>query len=117
MASWKAYRWSGSKQPGGIGKPKDRVILDIPVGETAPYEVILRLTKAHDYGIAKISVNDQLAAEVDLYDAAVKPTELLSLGHHELNENGATISISIVGRTQSHARLYVRNGFCLLASS
>ena len=50
----------------------DRLVVDLPAVEPGKYEVLVNLTKAVDYGIARFYLNEtKLGDALDLYNSSV----------------------------------------------
>jgi hypothetical protein len=74
------------------------LVLGFPVEKAGRYDVQVVLTKAVDYGIVTLAVNDAPPGEpVDLYNAGVKVTPAISLGTHELAEGQNTLTVTVTG--------------------
>lgn len=91
------FGWSNDGQlwwmDGLIG---DKLIVEFPVESAGRYAVSANLTKAADYGIVEISVNDNEPKEFDRYNQDVKHDEV-DLGVFDLNEGNNTLTVKIVG--------------------
>ena len=95
MGGFKADRWSGSDHLWWTGaKPGDKLALEISVEQDGTYDVEIVLTRARDYGIVKVAIDDVvLDAGVDLYNGPVVitsgvlmyPRVALKKGDHRLN--------------------------------
>ena len=99
MAGFGAGKWKHDEQLWWTGaRPGDKLVLAVPVAKSGKYEVSVNLTKARDYGIVKLSLDDKKAGEpIDLYNTAVVPSGPISLGTHELSEGQHTLTVEIVG--------------------
>lgn len=79
-------------------KPGDRLDLALPVSKSGKFQLIVQLTKARDYGIVQLSLDDRpLGGPIDLYNANVVPTGELNLGAHELTAGQHKLSVQITG--------------------
>ncbi len=69
-------RWSGGAQLFWTGgRPRSRLVLALPSKDAGRRTLVLGLTKAQDYGIFRISLNDEpLADGLDLYGKGIVPT-------------------------------------------
>ena len=88
-------RWSDATQIWWIdGQPGDQLLMAFPVEKGGRYEVVANLTKAVDYAIVRLSVNDGPARTFDRYHPQVKH-DRLSLGVCDLSagENRLTVEI------------------------
>ncbi|MBM4088213.1 MAG: DUF2961 domain-containing protein [Planctomycetes bacterium] len=93
-------QWSGDTQLWWIdGKVGDRLLLEFPVEKAGRYEVFANLTKAVDYGIVKISVNDNTPCEFDRFHGRVAH-DRLSLGTFELPQGANRLTVEITGANE-----------------
>lgn len=100
MGKFRADRWSGEAQLFWTGaKPGDRLDLELPVVAAGAFEIEAVLTMARDYGIVKLSLDDEpIAAELDLFNHPdVIATGVLSLGRRDLAAGAHKLSIEIIG--------------------
>jgi len=82
--------------------PGDTLLVSFDVPEFGRYRVSGVFTKAPDYGIAAISVNDAApVAPVDFYHTEVAVTEPVNLGTHDLKQDGNTLTVEITGTNAS----------------
>jgi len=116
MGGFKAGRWSGASHAWWTGgKPGDRLVLEVPVDVSGPYEIFAICTKAPDYGRVTMAWNGASAsAPVDLYDAQVIPMPPVSLGVHEVRPGKATLAIEIVGANPAATPAYMFGLDCLV---
>ncbi|HPO16678.1 MAG TPA: DUF2961 domain-containing protein [Candidatus Hydrogenedentes bacterium] len=90
--------WSNMAQMWWIdAKPGETLTLGFPVVEAGRYEVIAVFTKARDYGIADVSVNDGNARSFDFYNDGVITTPEESLGVSELKVGENQLKVKITG--------------------
>jgi len=91
------FRWSNESQIWWRdGKAGDRLVLEFPVEKAGRYEVVANLTKAIDYAIVKIAVNDNPSKEFDRFNDGVA-TDKLSLGQFDLPSGANRLTVEIVG--------------------
>ena len=108
MYEW-GDNWSGTEQiwwawP-NVG---DKLVLAIPVEVTGTYEIKTQLTKAGDYGIVQLYMDDKKLGEpVDLYNPQVVPTGPLSLGTMELAAGEHRFTMEITGKNKASAAYVV----------
>lgn len=91
---WSASRhlWIVAKQPG------DFVTVAIGGSHTQPASLRARMTKAPDYGIVRILVNDTVAVEeADLFHSDGVVTEMIELGRHSPREGRFDIRMELIG--------------------
>lgn len=92
-----ALRWSNDTQLWWkFAKPGDRLVLEFPVPRSGRYEVRADLTKAVDYGIVRLSIDDGPGVELDRYHTAVAHEEV-SLGIHSLDAGAHRLTVTLLG--------------------
>lgn len=79
-----------------FAKPGDRLVLQFPVAKDGRYEVRANLTKAVDYGIVHVGIDDRPGIELDRYHTAVAHDEV-SLGVHQLKAGDHRLTVTLVG--------------------
>ena len=90
------------------GKPGDRCALRLPVAEDGNYKVIVQMTRARDYGIVQLSLDDaKLGSPFDLYDPRVVPTGELDMGAHALSKGDHRLTLEIVGGNEKAIKVYM----------
>ncbi len=100
MGSFKADRWSGNDHLWWTGaKPGDKLALEIPIEQDGTYDVEIVLTRARDYGIVKLSIDDiVLDAGVDLYNGPdVITTGVLTYAKIPLKKGNHRLDLEITG--------------------
>ncbi len=94
-------QWSNAKHLWWTeGKPGDKLNLGFQVNEanTGRKHVIVGLTRAVDYGIVQLSINDQKAGEpIDLYNQNVAHTGQIDLGEFDLPKGQNKLTVEITG--------------------
>ncbi|MCL4206619.1 MAG: c-type cytochrome [Pirellulaceae bacterium] len=93
-------RWSNADHLWWTGaKPGDKLELEVPVEKDGRYGVEMVLTKAHDYGIVRLSLGEQsLGPDVDLYNSPdVITTGVLTSDPLELRAGNHRLTVEIVG--------------------
>jgi hypothetical protein len=102
--SWSQNRqlwWTGAQ----VG---DTLILGFQVPAAGTYRVLGRLTKAADYGIVQLSIDQQVVVEqLDLYNTSPQPTAEVDLGEHVLGSGEHTLEVKIVGANDSAEKAYM----------
>ena len=79
-------------------RPGDKLELALPVEKSGSYNVVLQLTKAPDYGIVQLYLDNQkLGNAIDLYNPSVIPTGRLVLARQELAAGRHTLGVEILG--------------------
>ncbi len=110
MGGFKSDRWSGNDQIWwNGGKPGDRLALELPVPADRTYTVEVVFTKARDYGIAKLSVDDQLLeGSLDFYDEKqVITTGVLSYPGVKLSKGNHKLTIELTGANPKAVKAYM----------
>ena len=102
-------QWSGNAQLWWVGaKPGARLELALPVKKSGKYEVLVKLTKAVDYGIVLLRFDASLpGTQVDLYNNGVIPFGPLSLGVFDLKAGDHQLSIDIVDANRQAVKSYM----------
>jgi len=92
------FRWSDNKQLWWRdGKPGDKLVLAFEVEKTGTYELSAALTKAIDYGIVRLYLDDKPFGEpLDLINNGVV-TKVFPLGKHELSAGQHKLTAEIAG--------------------
>jgi len=89
MGGFKADSWSGNSHLWWTdGKPGDRLTVGFSATNGGQYEIMVVLSKAVDYGVVSVQVNDaEPSAAIDLFHKSdVITTGPLSLGKHKLDQ-------------------------------
>ena len=110
MGGFTQGRWSGRRQLFWTGaQPDDTLQLEFTVEKPGKYELQAAFTKARDYGIARIHLNDQpLLQELDLFHGTgVVTTGLLSLGQAQLEAGTQRLTIQITGSNPAAIKAYM----------
>ena len=102
-------KWSDDEQLWWTkGKVGDKLVLALPVKEDGKYEVQAVLTKARDYGIVQLYLDDKKLGEpIDLYNPEVVPTKPLSFGTQELTKGEHKLTVEIVGANEKAVKAYM----------
>ncbi len=109
MGNFNLGKWSGVSQLWWRdGKVGDKLVLALPVEKAGKYELKARLTKAIDYGIVQLYLDDKKVGEpIDLFNDGVIPTDELALGVHELTKGRHKLTVEIVGINEKAAKKYM----------
>ena len=90
------------------GQPGDKLTVALPVDEAGKYELKLQMTKAHDYAVVQLYLDDQkLGDPVDLYAKGLDHTGLQSFGVRELTAGQHKLTAEIVGANDDAAKAYM----------
>jgi hypothetical protein len=110
MGGFKADRWSGTDHLWWTGaKPGDKLGLEITVEHDGDYDVEIVLTRARDYGIVKLAIDDVvLDAGVDLYNGpAVITTGVLTYPKVALKKGDHRLNLEIMGANPEAVKGYM----------
>ena len=77
-----------------------------PVAAAGRYEVVANLTKAIDYGIVQLAVNDNEPQEFDRYHPTVAHDKLV-VGTFDLPQGQNRLTVSIVGANDKAIKRYM----------
>jgi hypothetical protein len=96
MTPW-GEQWSNDAQLFWVGaKPGDKLELILPVAKNGKYHLLAQLTKAVDYGIVQLSLDDEtLGRPIDLFHDGVIPTGEIDLGTRELSAGEHKLMVEI----------------------
>jgi putative heme-binding domain-containing protein len=99
MGNFKLGRWSGNSHLWWTGaKPDDKLVLSVNVPQAGKYEVFVALTKAIDYGIVTLAIdNGKPSPPLDMFNDGVVNSPPISLGVHELSAGEHKLVVTIVG--------------------
>lgn len=92
------FDWSGNRQLWWKdAKAGDTLVLEFSVEKAGVYTMIAALTKANDYGIVDVAVNEKtLSKNLDFYHTSVV-TEEIDLGSCPLKQGVNQLKITLVG--------------------
>jgi hypothetical protein len=109
MAHFGAGKWKNDQQLWWTGaRPGDKLVLGASAPKRGKYEVSVQLTKARDYGIVQLSLDDQKAGEpIDLYNPQVIPSGSIVLGTFDLAEGQHKLTVEIVGANPAAVKAYM----------
>jgi putative heme-binding domain-containing protein len=104
-------RWSNGAQLWWTGaKPGDALTLETPVERAGKYSLKAVLTKARDYGMIEVSLDDVPieAAKMDLFNSPqVVITDELDWGTHDLSAGGHKLTIRLTGANPQAVKSYM----------
>ncbi|MCS7253011.1 MAG: DUF2961 domain-containing protein [Armatimonadota bacterium] len=108
MAPWGAERWSSENQlfcPGELGA---YVTLEFDVVAEGSYELEVYFTKAPDYGIVEVAVDDEpVGKHFDGYSAQVEPSGKVTMGIIKLAKGKHTITFRVVGKNKNSTNYFM----------
>lgn len=109
MGGFGAGKWKNDNQLWWTGaRPGNKLVIQMDVKESGTYDVVVKLTKARDYGIVQMFVDERKAGKpIDLYNAAVVPSGPISLGSHELKAGKHGLTVEIVGANEKAVKAYM----------
>ncbi|MBE3070264.1 MAG: DUF2961 domain-containing protein, partial [Planctomycetes bacterium] len=101
--------WSGDCHLWWTGaKPDDRLVLEVTVKEAGKYKVVVNLTKAIDYGIVQLALDDKkLGGPIDLFNDGVVATGPIDLGVVELAAGSHRLTLQITGANEKAVKAYM----------
>ena len=101
--------WSGGGQLWWSGgKPEDELELEFEVPGGGRYRISARFTRAPDYGIVAVRVNDDPArSQLDLYAEKVERSEEIELGEFELEAGPQRLQLRITGKNAAAIDAYM----------
>ena len=106
MSGFAADRWSGDSQLWWTGgKVGSQLDLELNVKQAGDYEILIALTKAVDYGIVQLSIDDtKLGNPIDLFnEPSVVSTGMLKMGSHSFSAGNHTLSVQLTGKNPKAA--------------
>jgi hypothetical protein len=98
-----AWPWSQEQQLWWVDtNVGDTLTLEFDVEKTGKYDIIGVFTKAIDYGIAKLSINDKEVegSPIDFYNNGVIVTPETALGTFKLKKGKNTLVVEITGQNE-----------------
>ena len=109
MGGYLGGKWSGDKHLiWTSGKQGQSIAIEFDVPEGGEREIKLRLTKARDYGIFQLYLDEKKVGEpIDLYDPDVVPADATSLGRHQLTKGKHTLRAEAIGCNEKAKALSV----------
>lgn len=107
MSGW-GEAWSNEALWWTEGKPGNTLELALPVEKAGTYRLTVQLTKAIDYGIVQLSLDDtKLGGPIDLYNNGVIATGPIDLGTHELAQGRHVLKVEIIGANEKAVKSYM----------
>lgn len=102
-------RWSNDSQLWWTGaKPGDALDLALPVAKSGTYRLTVQLTKARDYGITQVLLDDKpLGSPIDLYDPKVSLAAPFVSDPLELSTGDHKLTFRITGANDRAAKAYM----------
>lgn len=110
MGGFVPEKWSNNSQLWWTGaKPGAKLELTIPAQDAGEYSLDVVMTRARDYGIVRLSLNDQpLGDAVDLFhQPSVITTGVLSFSDITLDDQPATLQVEILGANSKAVKAYM----------
>ena len=101
-------KWSGDAQlwwrPETVGA---KLELEVPVTKAGKYRMIVRCTKARDYGIVQSAMDGtKLGTPIDLYEGNVVPTDPIDLGVVTLTAGAHVLSFEVTGKNSASSKFF-----------
>ena len=102
-------QWSGDAHMWWIdAKPGDKLTLALPIAKAGKYKVTAQFTKAKDYGIVQLYLNDtRIGDPVDLYNPDVVPSGPRDLGTHDFAVGDQKLTVEILGANEKAVKSYM----------
>jgi hypothetical protein len=102
-----AFGWSGDKQIWWIdAHVGDELTIEFPVEKAGRYQLVANLTKANDYAIVEVSVDDEpVEKNFDRYHPTVSH-DPIALGEFELREGTNRLTFRIEGANPAALKKY-----------
>jgi hypothetical protein len=109
MGGYGAGKWKSDNQLWWTGaQPGDKldVVLQVRISEV--YVVVVKLTKAVDYGIIQMHIDGKkVEKKIDLYHDGVIPSGPISLGVHKLEKGNHKLTVEIIGANEKAMKAYM----------
>ena len=106
-------QWSGDAHLLWDGKIGNSTTIEFHVWESSLYEVGFQFTKAPDYGVFEVRLNDEIVFDkVDLYGPRVALSNIWNIDHINLNEGLNKITFTLIGSHPS-ANKYRENSYLI----
>ena len=95
-----SWDWSGARQFWWThAETGDKTVLSFPIEAAGRYQVLARFTKARDYAIAQLQINDAVPSDpIDFYNPDVIATPEVPLGVFALTQGANTLTITLTGK-------------------
>jgi hypothetical protein len=108
MGGWSGH-WKDNNQLWWTGaQPGDKLDIQLKVDQDGTYDVEVCLTKAVDYGIVQLWIDDQKAGSpIDLFHDGVIPSGPLAVGTHQLAAGEHKLTVEIVGANPQAVKAYM----------
>lgn len=110
MGNFPKDRWSGNDQMWWTGgRPGDRLSVEFPVPADGSWNVELVLTRARDYGIVKVSIDDHvLEGALDLFNSPdVITTGVLTYPEVPLTKGKHRLTFELVGANDNAVKSFM----------
>jgi hypothetical protein len=108
MGEFKLDRWSNNEHLWWTGaKPGAKLTLEFTAADFGRQELFIVMTKAVDYGIVRLSVDDVPLGEFDLYNDGVITTGVVSLGTRDWKAGKHHLTIEIAGANEKAVPAYM----------
>jgi putative heme-binding domain-containing protein len=108
MGNFPLDRWSNQEHLWWTGaKPGAKLSLEFTASDFGPQELFIVMTKAVDYGIVKLALDDVPLGEFDLYNDGVITTGVVSLGTRDLKAGKHRLTVEIAGANPQAVKAYM----------
>lgn len=97
-----SHLWWLNAEPGG------KLDLAVPVSDDGKYKLTAQFTKAADYGIVQLYLDDKKLGEpIDLYNNGVAVSGVQQLGEHDLAKGEHKLTVEIIGANDKAVKKYM----------
>ena len=110
MGNFPKDRWSGADHLWWTGaRPGAKLVLELPAVKAGTYDVEIVMTKARDYGIVQLSLDDELlGGPVDLFNSPdVITTGVLTYEGQDLTAGDHKLSVEIVAANPQAVKAFM----------
>ncbi len=110
MGGFAADKWSGDSQLWWTGaQVGDKLVTELPVEKAGQFDLLVVLTKARDYGIVQVWLDDKkVGGPIDLYNnPEVITTGLVNLGSQEFTAGKHRLTFEITGTNPAAAKQFM----------
>jgi hypothetical protein len=99
MAAWQAGKWSGGSQMFWFrAQPEMHMTLGFRVDKAGTYKLSAIFTRAPDYGIAEVHLDDKYIGKFNGYGPRVINAPPVNLGAHKLSAGKHRLRVNMVGK-------------------
>ena len=109
MRGFGAGKWSGNSQLFWTNpRPKDELVLALPVESSGRYAIDVACTKAADYGVVQFLLDGEpLDQPIDFFNRGVIPSGPIRLGERVLEAGEHRLGVQVVGIRPEATKSYM----------